>query len=82
MLKEHLDEFVVGQERAKKILSIAVYNHYQRVQELERLADERAEEEQRALRGEGGRREVLNSNRHPVEGSSSPSQGRETMDLS
>jgi ATP-dependent Clp protease ATP-binding subunit ClpX len=27
-----LDEYVVGQERAKKILSVAVYNHYKRIQ--------------------------------------------------
>lgn len=57
MLKQHLDQFVVGQERAKKILSVAVYNHYQRVQELQRREDE---EEERLARRE--RRE-----RHPVE---------------
>ena len=27
-----LDEYVVGQERAKKVLSVAVYNHYKRIQ--------------------------------------------------
>src|SRR3974377_1443806 len=27
-----LNEYVIGQERAKKILSVAVYNHYKRVQ--------------------------------------------------
>ena len=42
-LKAHLDQFVVGQERAKKILSVAVYNHYQRIQELQRRDDEEAE---------------------------------------
>ena len=26
-----LDQYVVGQERAKKILSVAVYNHYKRL---------------------------------------------------
>jgi len=31
-LKELLDEYVVGQERAKKSLSVAVYNHYKRVE--------------------------------------------------
>lgn len=30
-IKTFLDEYVVGQERAKKILSVAVYNHYKRV---------------------------------------------------
>ena len=29
-IKEHLDDYVIGQERAKKILSVAVYNHYKR----------------------------------------------------
>ncbi|MFQ5611562.1 MAG: ATP-dependent Clp protease ATP-binding subunit ClpX [Anaerolineae bacterium] len=28
---EHLNEWVVGQERAKKVLSVAVYNHYKRI---------------------------------------------------
>ncbi|NLL62079.1 MAG: ATP-dependent Clp protease ATP-binding subunit ClpX [Candidatus Atribacteria bacterium] len=30
-IKNYLDKYVVGQERAKKILSVAVYNHYQRI---------------------------------------------------
>ena len=30
-LKMHLDEHVVGQEQAKKVLSVAVYNHYKRL---------------------------------------------------
>src|SRR3982074_3653681 len=28
---EHLNSYVVGQDRAKKVLSVAVYNHYKRV---------------------------------------------------
>jgi ATP-dependent Clp protease ATP-binding subunit ClpX len=28
---EHLDQYVIGQERAKRVLSVAVYNHYKRV---------------------------------------------------
>ena len=31
-IKKHLDEFVIAQDRAKKILSVAVYNHYKRIQ--------------------------------------------------
>ena len=31
-IKTTLDEYVIGQERAKKILSVAVYNHYKRIQ--------------------------------------------------
>jgi len=34
-IKDTLDEYVVGQERAKKILSVAVYNHYKRVEYVE-----------------------------------------------
>ena len=30
-IKEHLDEYVIGQEDAKKVLSVAVYNHYKRI---------------------------------------------------
>lgn len=30
-IKSKLDEFVVGQEEAKKVLSVAVYNHYKRI---------------------------------------------------
>lgn len=57
MLKQHLDQFVVGQERAKKVLSVAVFNHYQRIQELQRR-----DEEEEELLAQRERRE-----RHPVE---------------
>lgn len=61
ILKQHLDQFVVGQERAKKTLATAVYNHYQRIQELQRIDDEQEElahqEERRRMK-----------HRHPVEG--------------
>ncbi len=30
-IKNHLDEYIIGQERAKKIVSVAVYNHYKRI---------------------------------------------------
>ncbi len=30
-LKKYLDEYVVGQDDAKKVLSVAVYNHYKRI---------------------------------------------------
>ncbi len=33
-IKEHLDEYVIGQDVAKKILSVAVYNHYKRISQI------------------------------------------------
>ena len=30
-IKEHLDHYVIGQDRAKKIISVAVHNHYKRI---------------------------------------------------
>ena len=32
-IKEFLDQYVIGQDRAKKVLSVAVYNHYKRLQQ-------------------------------------------------
>ncbi len=32
-MKKFLDEYVIGQEDAKKVLSVAVYNHYKRLQQ-------------------------------------------------
>lgn len=34
-IKRHLDEYVIGQEDAKKTLSVAVYNHYKRINSKE-----------------------------------------------
>ena len=34
-IKSILDEYVIGQERAKKVLSVAVYNHYKRIKAKE-----------------------------------------------
>jgi ATP-dependent Clp protease ATP-binding subunit ClpX len=31
-LKHHLDDYIIGQTQAKKILSVAVYNHYKRIE--------------------------------------------------
>ncbi|QIX02491.1 hypothetical protein AMS68_008008 [Peltaster fructicola] len=60
LLKQHLDQYVVGQDRAKKALATAVYNHYQRIQELQR----RDEEEEELQAREERRR---HAQRHPVE---------------
>jgi ATP-dependent Clp protease ATP-binding subunit ClpX len=38
-IKDVLDDFVIGQERAKKVLAVAVYNHYKRVEASEKAGD-------------------------------------------
>ena len=61
ILKQHLDQFVVGQERAKKVMSVAVFNHYQRVHELQRKEEEEQQLLQQRLRRE-------RHSPHPIEG--------------
>ncbi|HOY30282.1 MAG TPA: ATP-dependent Clp protease ATP-binding subunit ClpX [Bacteroidales bacterium] len=41
-IKHHLDQYVIGQDHAKKVLSVAVYNHYKRISRLnnKKSADE------------------------------------------
>ncbi len=34
-IKAHLDEYVIGQQKAKRVLSVAVYNHYKRILDLQ-----------------------------------------------
>ncbi len=38
-IKEELDKYIVGQEEAKKVLSVAVYNHYKRINNLGKTDD-------------------------------------------
>lgn len=39
-IKEYLDEYIIGQDDAKKYLSVAVYNHYKRLQQHAEGAEE------------------------------------------
>ncbi len=39
-IKEFLDQYIIGQQDAKKILSVAVYNHYKRISNIEKLDKE------------------------------------------
>lgn len=39
-IKKFLDEFVIGQDQAKRVLSVAVYNHYKRLNQDRRNPDE------------------------------------------
>ncbi|MCF6239609.1 MAG: ATP-dependent Clp protease ATP-binding subunit ClpX [Candidatus Marinimicrobia bacterium] len=38
-INDVLDEYVIGQERAKKVLAVAVYNHYKRIEVAEKAGD-------------------------------------------
>jgi ATP-dependent Clp protease ATP-binding subunit ClpX len=38
-IKKYLDNYVIGQEKAKKILSVAVYNHYKRIINANNIVD-------------------------------------------
>jgi ATP-dependent Clp protease ATP-binding subunit ClpX len=62
-LRDHLDRFVVDQDRAKVVLSVAIHEHFLRIQELRRQRDEQAR-----LQAQAQRR--ASAFRHPVEGSS------------
>lgn len=62
-LRQHLDQFVVDQDRAKVVLSVAVHEHHLRNQENQRRRDEAARLEAQAQRR-------ASAFRHPVEGSS------------
>lgn len=43
-IKDHLDQYVIGQDNAKKIISVAVYNHYKRLREADREEDKRGKD--------------------------------------
>lgn len=38
-IKEHLDEYIIGQETAKRTIAVAVYNHYKRIRALSRQSE-------------------------------------------
>ncbi len=56
---EQLDEYVIGQEEAKKILSVAVYNHYKRIEHRAASGDVRLEKSNILLIGPTGSGKTL-----------------------
>jgi len=38
-IRKHLDDYVIGQEHAKKVLAVAVYNHYKRLRSIQQKQD-------------------------------------------
>ena len=58
-IKEFLDEYVIGQENAKKVLSVAVYNHYKRIIHLDSKNDLEIQKSNLLLVGETGTGKTL-----------------------
>ena len=58
-IKESLDEYVIGQERAKKVLSVAVYNHYKRVWSNQKPSDVELQKANILLLGPAGSGKTL-----------------------
>ncbi|AFK02031.1 Sigma 54 interacting domain protein [Emticicia oligotrophica DSM 17448] len=53
-LKKHLDQFIIGQDEAKKVLSVAVYNHYKRLMQPRQEDDVMIEKSNIIMVGETG----------------------------
>ncbi len=53
-MKEHLDQFVIGQDDAKKVISVAVYNHYKRLMQEKTDDDITIEKSNIVMVGETG----------------------------
>lgn len=60
VLEQHLSNYIVGQDRGKRVMSVAVYNHYLRVREIQRQ-----EEEAERLTAQQERQAM---SKHPVDG--------------
>ncbi|UTW64471.1 ATP-dependent Clp protease ATP-binding subunit ClpX [bacterium SCSIO 12741] len=58
-IKSHLDEHVIGQDQAKKALSVAVYNHYKRITQKSDENDVEIEKSNVILLGETGTGKTL-----------------------
>lgn len=58
-IKEFIDQYVIGQEEAKKFLSVAVYNHYKRLMSTSKKDDVEIEKSNIILVGETGTGKTL-----------------------
>lgn len=58
-IKKHLDEYVIGQDDAKKVLSVAVYNHYKRITQKHESDDIEIEKSNIIMVGETGTGKTL-----------------------
>lgn len=58
-IKKHLDQYVIGQDEAKKVLCVAVYNHYKRLSHKSKTNDVELEKSNILLVGETGTGKTL-----------------------
>lgn len=58
-VKEYLDQYVIGQEDAKRVLSVAVYNHYKRITQKSQADDVEIEKSNIIMVGETGTGKTL-----------------------
>ncbi len=58
-IKQELDQYVIGQEKAKQILSVAVYNHYKRINHISEANDVEIEKSNILLIGPTGTGKTL-----------------------
>jgi len=58
-IKDILDDYVIGQERAKKVLAVAVYNHYKRVEYFGKTGDVEVQKSNILLLGPTGSGKTL-----------------------
>jgi ATP-dependent Clp protease ATP-binding subunit ClpX len=58
-IKKHLDEYVIGQEQAKKVLSVSIYNHYKRLLNYQGDDDTEIEKSNVLMVGETGTGKTL-----------------------
>ena len=58
-VKEYLDQYVIGQEDAKRVLSVAVYNHFKRITQKTQVDDVEIEKSNIIMVGETGTGKTL-----------------------
>jgi ATP-dependent Clp protease ATP-binding subunit ClpX len=58
-IKKELDKYVIGQDRAKRVLSVAVYNHYKRIDNMNAVEDVEIEKSNLLLIGPTGTGKTL-----------------------
>jgi ATP-dependent Clp protease ATP-binding subunit ClpX len=69
-LKKRVDEYVVGQDRAKKTISSVIFNHYQNIRRRRHNEEQARKREERILRRHDARERHARErdSTHPVEG--------------